>query len=151
MSVGRTFTPSSQQQCISIPIVHDHVHEDTECFRVGLSSSLPHVNIDPATATVYIINRNSKFIIIQCTDTIRKPVLKRTESVSMLLFTSVQTCLGVTIGLEQTHHQVQENAGNVSVCVRVLQPVDERTSLSGSFRVGIRTNQNMDTNGANFF
>lgn len=56
--------------------------------------------------------------------------------------------LGVTIGLEQTHQQVSENAGNVTVCTRVLQPVGESVPLGGSFMVRLRTDQNMETNGA---
>ena len=54
----------------------------------------------------------------------------------------------MTVGLEQTDIPVTENAGNVSVCVRVLQPHDQNVPLgSDLFRIGIRTVQNMGPNG----
>lgn len=55
--------------------------------------------------------------------------------------------IGVTIGFEQTGIQVAENAGNVPVCVRILQPAAADARLgSDSFRVGMRTQQTADGN-----
>jgi hypothetical protein len=53
----------------------------------------------------------------------------------------------LTIGFELTDHEVAENAGNISLCVRILQPSDTVSLGDDTFRVGIRTNQNLDSNG----
>ncbi len=56
--------------------------------------------------------------------------------------------LGATIGLEQTSLHVSEDAGNVSVCIRILQPSGENETLgSNLFRVVMRTQQNYAPNG----
>ncbi len=57
--------------------------------------------------------------------------------------------VGMRIGFDPSTKIVREDAGNVSVCVRILQPASENESLGSvnSFRVAIRTQQNLLADG----
>ncbi len=57
----------------------------------------------------------------------------------------------MTIGFEQTGVQVAETAGNVSVCLRILQPASESERIGNRpFRVGVTTVDGQGTNGILF-
>ena len=60
-----TFTPSTIQQSVSIPITDDSVFEPTERFRVGLiGPSEAAVIISPDEATVEITDDDCKLLAL---------------------------------------------------------------------------------------
>ena len=55
-----TFTPGANQQTINIPIINDLRLEDNETFTVQLTNAPARVTLDPAQATVTILDDDGK-------------------------------------------------------------------------------------------
>ena len=56
-----TFTPGVNVSCATVvPIVDDAVLEDNQTFSVVLSTEDPNVSLDPASATVTIVNNDGE-------------------------------------------------------------------------------------------
>lgn len=109
---------STRRQCLAIPIVHDATFENTEFFNVELfrDNLLPgFVSLSPNSTVVRIMHVNSKW--------------------SNIMPYNVAHChaiVGLAIGFERTSIPAYENAGPVSVCVRVLQPADPTADIGNT-------------------
>ncbi len=54
----------------------------------------------------------------------------------------------MVIGFEHTSQSVSEDAGNVSVCVRILQPSGDSDAIEAtSYSVAVQTHQNLAPGG----
>ena len=59
-----TFTPALNLLCATVvPIIDDDVLEDNQTFTVVLSTEDPYVLLDPASATVTIVDNDGEIVM----------------------------------------------------------------------------------------
>ena len=106
-----TFQSAAVEQCTQIGIEDDTILENNETFSVQLSTLDPDVNLTLSTATVTIEDDDSELYNLSHYFTFCNFVFFYTD---------------VTVGLQQSAYEINEELGPLEVCT-VLSEVTERT------------------------
>ena len=116
VSRSLTFNAAVITQVVEVPIIDDHIDEQSEIINLTLVSADSAVILNPSTSTITIKDVESKWL---CKDYLllnpsTQCIHICKHNCSNLLTTSV-----VTIRFPEAAYPVSEDAGNVSVTVSV--------------------------------